>query len=211
MVPVLATVRAVAELPVRLREDPVAAPMFGVTKVGEVAKTRAPEPVSSEITLASWAEVVGAKSPRLLESRAMVPEVSCRVRVLVVPGVMPESWNWACLVVLPSSCKVKLASRTVITLLLSRVLLERVSLPARVARVPLVGRVTLVAAVVVKVKALAPEVVKDEAVEMLPPRVIVLVLLFTPVPPLAGVKIPVTLVVARLTGLAVMTCPAMDR
>jgi hypothetical protein len=37
-----------------------AAPKVGVTSVGEVAKTRTPVPVSSEITPASWAEVVDA-------------------------------------------------------------------------------------------------------------------------------------------------------
>jgi len=41
-------------------------PMFGVTRVGLVANTRAPEPVSSEITPASSAEVVAAKAESLL-------------------------------------------------------------------------------------------------------------------------------------------------
>ena len=36
-----------------LNEVPVATPIFGVTRVGEVAKTRAPDPVSSEIIPAS--------------------------------------------------------------------------------------------------------------------------------------------------------------
>jgi len=43
-----------------------------------------------------------------------------------------------------------------------RVLLVKVSVPARVARVPVVGKVTLVAPVVVKVKELAPDVIKLE-------------------------------------------------
>ena len=60
---------------------------------------------------------------------------------------------------------------------LVKVLLVNVSVPARVANVPLVGSVTLVVDVVVKVVANAPEVVK------LPPSVIVLPELFTPVPP----------------------------
>jgi hypothetical protein len=67
-----------------------------------------------------------------------------------------------------------------------KVLFVSVSVPARVARVPVVGKVTDVAAVLVNVVAKAPEVVK------LPPKVMVLVPLSTPVPPLAPGKIPVT-------------------
>lgn len=52
--------------------------------------------------------------------------------------------------------------------------------------VPEVGKVMLVGPVVVNVMLLAPEVVR------LPPRVMVLLPLFTPVPPLAPGKIPVT-------------------
>jgi hypothetical protein len=55
--------------------------------------------------------------------------------------------------------------------------LVKVSVPARVANVPAVGSVTFVAAVEVRVVAKAPEVVR------LPPKVIVLPVLFTPVPP----------------------------
>ena len=57
------------------------------------------------------------------------------------------------------------------------VLLVKVSVPANVLKVPVVGKVTLVVAVVVKVVANAPEVVK------FPPRVIVFDALFIPVPP----------------------------
>ncbi len=56
-------------------------------------------------------------------------------------------------------------------------LLERVSVPARVARVPVVGKVTPVAAVTVNTVANAP------ATSKFPPIVIVLVELLTPVPP----------------------------
>ena len=56
-------------------------------------------------------------------------------------------------------------------------LFVNVSVPAKVAKVPLVGNVTLVSAVEVKVVANAPEVVR------FPPNVIVLDPLFTPVPP----------------------------
>ena len=60
------------------------------------------------------------------------------------------------------------------------VLFVNVSEPARVAKVPVVGRVTEVLAVAVKVVVYAPEVVK------FPPSVIVLEPLLTPVPPYVG-------------------------
>lgn len=53
----------------------------------------------------------------------------------------------------------------------------KVSDPARVARVPVVGRVIFVLAVAVSVVVNAPDVVR------LPPRVIVLPELLAPVPP----------------------------
>jgi hypothetical protein len=60
---------------------------------------------------------------------------------------------------------------------LVNVLLVNVSVPANVAKVPVVGRVTLVVPVEVRVVGKAPEVTK------LPPKVIVLEPLFMPVPP----------------------------
>ena len=54
-----------------------------------------------------------------------------------------------------------------------KVLLVKDSIPASVASVPVVGSVTLVAAVVVKVSALAPEVVNAAAVVKVPPKSIV--------------------------------------
>ena len=54
-------------------------PSAGVTKVGEVPKTSRPEPVSSEITPASSAEVVAAKSDNLFVNIA---------NVLVPPGIV---------------------------------------------------------------------------------------------------------------------------
>ena len=75
----LAFVVTVAALPVQLADDPVVfwfnvgnvqlvnvpdagVPNAGVTKVGDVAKTNAPLPVSSEIVPANSADVVAAKS-----------------------------------------------------------------------------------------------------------------------------------------------------
>jgi hypothetical protein len=69
-------------------------------------------------------------------------------------------------------------------------LFVRVSVPARVDNVPAVGSVKLVLPVAVRLTEKAPEVVKDPAVDILPPSVVVKEPLLTPVPPLAGFKMP---------------------
>ena len=56
-----------------------------------------------------------------------VVEASGTVRVRVVAVVMPDSWNFNCLVASPSSCNVKFVSLTVATFELSNVLLLSVS------------------------------------------------------------------------------------
>jgi hypothetical protein len=75
------------------------------------------------------------------------------------------------------------------------VLFVNVSLPAKVARTPVVGKVTVVGPVLTKVVLKLPEVVNALAVVILPPKVIVLPVLTTPVPPnspvIADVKLPV--------------------
>ena len=63
------------------------------------------------------------------------------------------------------------------------VLFVKVSAPVKVARVPPVGNVILVGAVLISVVLKPPEVVKSAVVEILPPKLIVFVPLFTPVPP----------------------------
>ena len=63
------------------------------------------------------------------------------------------------------------------------VLLVKVSVPAKVAMVPVVGSVILVAPVLVKVVLKLPAVIKALAVVIFPPKVIVLFPLSTPVPP----------------------------
>ena len=63
------------------------------------------------------------------------------------------------------------------------VLFVKVSEPFNVAIVPVVGKVILVAPVLVKVVLKLPAVVKSLAVKILPPKVIVLLPLFIPVPP----------------------------
>ena len=59
-----------------------------------------------------------------------------------------------------------------------------------VARVPVVGRVIFVAAVVVSVSEKAPLVANAPAVEIFPPRVMVIPVFATPVPPFAPVRMP---------------------
>ena len=63
------------------------------------------------------------------------------------------------------------------------VLFVKVSVPAKVAIVPVVGSVILVSPILVKVVLKFPTVVKSLAVKILPPSVMVLLPLFTPVPP----------------------------
>jgi hypothetical protein len=69
------------------------------------------------------------------------------------------------------------------------VLLVKISAPANVANVPPVGKVNVVAPVVLSVNVFAPVVLKSPAVVMapvvlmLPPKVIVFTPLFFPVPP----------------------------
>jgi hypothetical protein len=53
--------------PDRTRDVPVAAPIAGVTRVGVLANTKAPVPVSSEITPASSADEVAASAEILLD------------------------------------------------------------------------------------------------------------------------------------------------
>jgi hypothetical protein len=76
-------------------------------------------------------------------------------------------------------------SKYAVTVGLVKVLLVKVSDPANVANVPVVGKVTLVAAVTVNVVVYAPDVVND------PPNVMVFEPLLTPVPPyVAPIKVP---------------------
>ena len=63
------------------------------------------------------------------------------------------------------------------------VLFVKVSAPVKVASVPVVGKVKLVGAELINVVLKPPDVIKSLAVEIFPPKVIVLPVLFTPVPP----------------------------
>ena len=63
----------------RFSEEPVAAPIFGVTRVGVLAKTRAPEPISSEIKLSNCKEVVADSADRLLAALTITALASGKV------------------------------------------------------------------------------------------------------------------------------------
>ncbi|MEG7700677.1 hypothetical protein U2075_14840, partial [Listeria monocytogenes] len=72
-------------------------PRAGVTSVGEVAKTSAPLPVSSDTLPATWAEVVAAKTERLsvLEATTLV-SIASELPVFVSPEpavMMPALLN----------------------------------------------------------------------------------------------------------------------
>ena len=95
-----ATLASTPEAPVVVSDVPVAAPMFGVTSVGVFANTSAPEPVSSEITPASSADVVAANTLNLLAVYATVPpapnaielaSVPVKVSVLLAVNVLPSA------------------------------------------------------------------------------------------------------------------------
>ena len=98
------------------------------------------------------------------------------------------------------------------------VLFDNVSFPAKVAIVPVVGKVTVVGAVLTNVVLKLPEVVNALAVVIFPPKVIVLPVLLTPVPPnspvIADVKLPVPsnelpyIVLAFCNCVVVLALPA---
>jgi hypothetical protein len=111
---------------------------------------------------------------RLPETVVVVPSRTGEVRVLLVRvSVVARPTN----VSVPEG-RVRVPVLTIEEIVGDvRVLLVRVSALARVAKVPVVGSVTFVLAVEASVVANAPDVVR------LPPRVIVLLSLLTPVPP----------------------------
>ena len=69
---------AADEVEVRTSDEPVAAPMSGVTKPGEVAKTRAPVPVSSVTAAFRLADVGVARNVAIPEARPEIPVLTGR-------------------------------------------------------------------------------------------------------------------------------------
>ena len=159
---------------------------------------------------------------RAADPSNVVPVFSCRPvptvkAAVVVAVIVPEAPNATFTPLYVTLELVNDALAMLLSVLLAPliVLLVRVSEPDSVAKVPELGSVTLVTPVAVNVMANAPAVAKFAAVvnvpavvsappvETLPPSVMVYVLLFTPVPPLAGFKIPdsVTAPVVSVLGL----------
>jgi hypothetical protein len=144
------------------RDVAEATPKFGVTSVGVLANTKAPEPVSSVTAVAKFADegviknaVIPTPTPVELPigivQLVRVPEdgvpkagVTRTGEVANTKAPEPVSSEMT-----PANCKEVVAANTL-------------RLFPVVVRVPAVGNVTLVAAVVVNVKAKAPEVVREE-------------------------------------------------
>jgi hypothetical protein len=88
---VVVCVTKVAELGmvVPLIDEAVAAPMFGVTSVGVLANTAAPEPVSSVTAAAKLAELGVAKNVATPDPRPETPlEIGTLVMVLLEPEMV---------------------------------------------------------------------------------------------------------------------------
>jgi hypothetical protein len=130
----------------------VGVPSTGVVKEGDVANTAAPEPVSSVSAAASWADV---NDPR---TAAFPTEVTWPVRfalVVTVPAVNPE----AVPVQFVSTPDAGVPSAGAVS-----VLLDSVSVPASVARVPATtGSVSEILAPATSVVLNAPVVAKFPA------------------------------------------------
>ncbi len=111
------------------------------------------------------------------------------LNTLPVPAVSNVLLVKISVVALPTKVSVEVGKVNVPVLLIVdiigavKVLLVRVSEPARVAKVPLAGRVTLEFDALAAKATFATVVVKVPAVLIEPPKVIVFVPLFTPVPP----------------------------
>jgi hypothetical protein len=200
----LVVVPIIPEVLLKLKLVADAAPNIGVTRAGDVAKTNAPDPVSSDITPFNSKEVVAAKADNLLAVYATVPpapnttdEPSVPVNVRVF-----ETDNVLALVIVKTPVEdvivnplIEVAVATpnvgVVKAGEVRVLFVRVSEPASVAKVPETGSVIEVAAVAVNVIPKAPNVVNAEAVlkapEVLKAPVTENVLLVLKVPPMITV------------------------
>jgi hypothetical protein len=152
--------------------------------VGDVSNTNAPEPASPVTAAARFAE----------------DGVARNVATPVPSPLTPVAIGRPVAFVKVTDCGVPSIGEVIVGLV--RVLFVRVSVPARVARVPVVGRVTDVVAVAVRVVAKAPEVVK------FPPRVIVLPVFATPVPPYwPAIAVPCHVPVAIVPTVAMLSSP----
>ena len=160
----------------------VATPKIGVIKVGVVAKTKLPVPV--------WLVVVrGVPPPKAIEVPVAAPNTGV-TKVGVLANTAPP---------VPVSSVNVVANSPELTL------------PVLVPyKVPLVGKVTFVAAVEVNVTSFAGVVVKAPPVKIFPPIVMVFIPLFIPVPPYCPLKtLPCQVPVPIVPKLVIFPCTAV--
>lgn len=158
----------------------VGVPKLGVINTGELFKTRFPVPVSSDMTADNCADVVSAKLFKVFEVVATVPIVG-KVRVVGPVEVKVIEFAPAVASVDPAA-RVNVPVPAVIVFPLI-VLFVNGSKPARVDKVPVVGKVILVAPVAVNA--------------MLAPDNVSVLVLAIPVPPFNGAITLVPTSVAR--------------
>jgi hypothetical protein len=142
----------------------VATPNTGVTRVGVLANTLAPEPVSSVSAAAKFADEGVAKNAATFAAKPETPvEIGRPVQLVRVPepGV-PNTGVMNVGVLLNTNNPVPLSSDITPANSADEVAANTLSLLPLVVKVPAVGNVTLVAAVVVSVKLKAPAVARVE-------------------------------------------------
>jgi len=141
-----------------------ATPNTGVVRVGDVANTKSPEPVSSVTAAAKLADEGVAKKVATLAAKPDTPvEIGRPVQLVKVPDVGVPN-NGVVRVGEVANTKSPLPVSSDITPANSEdeVAANTLSLLPVVVKVPAVGNVKLEAAVVVNVKAKAPTVVREE-------------------------------------------------
>jgi hypothetical protein len=147
---------------VRVPEDGV--PKAGVTRVGDVANTNAPVPVSSVTAVIKLADDGVAKNVATPAAKPETPlEIGRPVQLVRVPepGV-PNTGVMKVGVLLKTNNPLPLSSDITPANSADVVAANTLSLLPVVVKVPAVGNVTLEAAVVVNVKLCPPEVIKEE-------------------------------------------------
>jgi hypothetical protein len=147
-----------------VRDVADAVPSTGVTRVGVVANTKAPLPVSSVTADAKLADDGVAKNVATFAAKPDTPdEIGKPVQLVRVPepGV-PNAGVMKVGVLLKTSRPVPLSSDITPANSAEVVAANTLSLLPVVVKVPAVGNVTLEAAVVVRVNAKAPDVVRVE-------------------------------------------------
>jgi hypothetical protein len=151
--------------PVQLVRVPeVGVPNNGVVRVGDVANTKRPDPVSSVTAVAKLAEDGVAKNVATLAAKPDTPvEIGRPVQLVSVPedGV-PKAGVVRTGDVANTKSPLPVSSDIIPANSEEEVAANTLSLFPVVVKVPAVGNVTLVAAVVVSVKLKAPAVAKVE-------------------------------------------------